>query len=394
MSRRKRRIAVITGTRAEYGLLRSPMQAIRERRELQLQIVVTGMHLLRKFGRTVDEIRRDGWRIDATVRMQRGDDDPCDQAAGLARGVAGIAKFLHDAGTDVVLVLGDRIEAMAGALAGVTTGRAVAHVHGGDIAAGDFDENLRHAITKLAHIHFAATPAARARILQMGERPERVFCVGAPGLDRIAELRADANPDAKRPAHALILQHACGRSPAVERRVMRSILRAVERAGLSRTIVYPNSDRGHTGIIDAIQEHRRTSGNGAVRTVRSLQRDAFLGELMAAQLLVGNSSCGVIEAPVAGTPSVNVGRRQRGRERAGPTVIEADESYRSIVEAVRRARRKRPITPNTTVYGSGHAGRVIARLLATVPIDPASVAKGFQSPVDTRGPNPRVVRRR
>lgn len=379
MSRRKRRIAVVTGTRAEYGLLRSPMEAIRERRELQLQLVVTGVHLLRKFGHTIDEIRADGWRIDATIRMQRGDDDPCDQATGLGRGVAGIARFLEQARTDVVLVLGDRIEAMAGALAGVTTGRVVAHIHGGDVAPGDFDENLRHAITKLAHLHFAATPAARDRILQMGELPDRVFCVGAPGLDRIAELREEAHPRIEHPGRALVLQHACGRSAAIERRVMRSILRAADRAGLSRLIVYPNSDRGHTGIIEAIEEHQRAGGNGAVQTIRSLRRDEFLRELMAADVLVGNSSCGVIEAPVAGTPSVNIGKRQQGRERAGPTVVEADESFPSILEGIRRARRKRPITPDATAYGDGHAGRKIARLLASLPLEAGPPTKAFRA---------------
>ena len=136
----KRRIAVVTGTRAEYGLLQSTMEAITARRGMQLQLVVTGMHLLRGFGHTIDIIRRDGWSIDAEVRMQRGSDTPTDQADGLARGIAGIAAYIERASTDVVVVLGDRIEALAGALAAVTTGRLVAHIHGGDRASGGSDD--------------------------------------------------------------------------------------------------------------------------------------------------------------------------------------------------------------------------------------------------------------
>ena len=183
-----RRIAVVTGTRAEYGLLRSTMEAVAEHRDLTLQVVVTGMHLLRKFGRTIDDIVRDGWRVGARVKMQTGDDSPLDQAAGLSRGVRGIATYCEQAATDIVVVLGDRIEAMAGTLAAVTTGRLLAHVHGGDIAPGDFDDSLRHAISKLAHLHLTATESARRRLIRMGESPDRVHCVGAPGLDRLFQL--------------------------------------------------------------------------------------------------------------------------------------------------------------------------------------------------------------
>ena len=167
-ARRRRRVAVITGTRAEYGVLRSVMSTIADEPRLQLQTVVTGIHLLREFGHTVDTITRDGWRIDARVKMQEGSDEPLDQAVGLSRGVAGIARFLERARTDIVLVLGDRIEALAGALAAVTTGRVLAHIHGGDVAPGDFDDSQRHAITKLAHLHLAATRRSARRIIRMG----------------------------------------------------------------------------------------------------------------------------------------------------------------------------------------------------------------------------------
>lgn len=367
--RSTRRIAVITGTRADYGLLRSTMEAIKKQDNLRLQVVVTGMHLLRKFGHTVDEIVRDGWHIDARVKMQTGDDGPLDQAAGLSRGVLGIAKFLEQARTDIVVVLGDRIEAMAGALAAVTTGRLVGHIHGGDIAPGDFDDSLRHAITKLAHVHLTATRAARQRIIRMGESPDRVHWVGAPGLDRLVRLAGEAKGPRKRTGHALILHHPIGRKPATERRVMNAILKAVEEVRLTRTIVYPNSDRGHTGIVEAIEVHCRRVGNGSIQVVRSLDRDCYLRMLLGADVLVGNSSSGIVEAAGAGTPSVNIGPRQQGRERNGRWVVDADESLASIRGALQKALRKRPIIGRATVYGDGQAGTRIAQILAKLPLD-------------------------
>jgi GDP/UDP-N,N'-diacetylbacillosamine 2-epimerase (hydrolysing) len=373
-SGRRRRVAVVTGTRAEYGLLRSTLQAIRAHRSLDLRLVVTGMHLLRKFGHTVDDIVRDGWRIDARVKMQSGSDGLTDQARGLSRGIAGIASFLEAANADIVVVLGDRVEAMAGALAAVTTGRVLAHIHGGDVAPGDFDDTLRHAITKLAHLHFVATRKSLRRVLRLGETPEHVHLVGAPGLDRLAQLIMASAPRTGRTGTALIVQHPCGRTAVVERRVMEGVLRAVRATGLRPMVVYPNSDRGHRGIIQAIE--RQASANGDdIQPVRSLPHDDYLHALLHADVLVGNSSSGIIEAPFAGTPSVDVGDRQAGREPGGPSVIHADESLASIRGALRRALRKRPRRGGRSVYGDGRAGQRIAHLLGTLRLTPTLTRK-------------------
>lgn len=365
---RRRRIAVVTGTRADYGLLRSTMEAIDRHANLSLDVVAAGMHLLPKFGRTVDEIVRDGWRVAARVRMQRGDDGALDQAEGLGRGVAGIARFLEKAQTNIVVVLGDRVEAIAGALAAVTTGRFVAHVHGGDRAPGDFDEGIRFAITKLAHLHLPATRGAARRIIRAGEDPGRVHWVGAPGLDRLTQLLHGADRPNARCGRAIVLHHPCGRSALREHRVMRTLLKAVAQEGLTRTIIYPNSDRGHTGIIEAIESHRRLAAKGSVEVVRSLDRDTYLRLLISSDLLVGNSSSGIIEAASAGTPVVNVGSRQEGRERSGRAVLDADETGESIRRTIRQALRRRPIIGRSTVYGDGCAGQRIARLLAGTPL--------------------------
>ena len=370
-----RRVAIVTGTRAEYGLLRSTIEAVDAHTSLKLQIVVCGMHLLRKFGYTVRAIHDDNWPVDIKVRMQRGDDSPLDQAEGLARGIRGMGRFFESAQTDIVVVLGDRVEAMAGALGAITTGRLLAHIHGGDLAPGDLDESFRHAITKLAHVHLAATKGACERIARMGEDRSRIHWVGAPGLDRIRTILGRSRRRPSKSGCALVVQHPCGRSAMHERRVMSSVLRAVYASNLSPTILYPNSDRGHTGIVEAIDAYRAKSRNGCVKVFRSLGHDDYLRLLARCDLLVGNSSSGMIEAAAAGTPSVNVGKRQEGRERGGPSVIDCAEQTASIRDAISRALRTRPITNTSGPYGRGDSGHRMADILAKVSLDPSFLRK-------------------
>ncbi len=360
-----RRIAIVTGTRAEFGLLEPVIRAVARWRGLEPQLIVCGMHLLPRFGRTIDAIRAAGYPIAATVRMQRGDDTPTDQAVGLGRGVAGLARAFERLASDVVVVLGDRIEALAAALAGATTGRAVAHIHGGDVALGDFDDSLRHAITKLAHVHFAATRDAARRIVRMGEDPQRVHLVGAPGLDRLREL-IDRTPLPRRQNAALVVMHPTGRPAATERRTARRVLEAVAAAGLRRIVIYPNSDRGHRGIIEAIEAHRRRHAD--VEVARSLPRDAYLRRLLEVRVLVGNSSSGIIEAPFAGTPVVNVGDRQQHRLAGGRGIHHADETRAAIQTALQAALRSRLRPGRRTPYGDGRAGERIAGVLAKLRI--------------------------
>jgi UDP-N-acetylglucosamine 2-epimerase (non-hydrolysing)/GDP/UDP-N,N'-diacetylbacillosamine 2-epimerase (hydrolysing) len=348
------------------------MRELAARPAAELQIVVTGMHLLRKFGRTIDHIRDDGFEIDATVRMQRGRACVLDQSAGLARGVDGLARAFERLDSDIVVVLGDRIEALAGALAATTTRRFLAHIHGGDVAVGDADDSIRHAITKLAHVHFAATADAAKRIVRLGERRDRVFNVGAPGLD---ELRAiiDASPRARSATgerRALIVQHPVGRPAAAECRTMRNVLRAVADERLAASVIFPMSDPGHTGILAAIVERE-----AELRVYRSLPRDEYLRHLVAADVLVGNSSSGIIESAFAGTPAVNVGPRQAGRLRGGPSVIDCADTRTAIRNAIRRAIGKHPRAGGRSVYGDGRAGRRIADNLLRVPLADADRRK-------------------
>ncbi len=360
---RRRRIAVVTGTRAEYGLLCSTLDALAKRPGIELQLVVTGMHLLARFGRTISQIERDGRTVAARIAMQRGRDDGLDQAEGLARGIRGMAAFFERAKTDLVVLLGDRIEAMAAAMAATTTGRAIAHIHGGDLAAGDFDDAIRHAVTKLAHLHFPATRDASNRILQMGEQRSRVHVVGAPGLDRLRQLLSEQRRGqaSSNRSGILICQHPCGRTPAVEQAVMTRLIAAAAETGAPVEIIYPNTDRGHSGIVRAIEKARILL---PVQVHRSLPREAFLNRLLSARVLLGNSSAGIIEAPFAGVASVNVGQRQRGRTAGGASVLECDESFPAIRRTLKRAIAAQMSQIRSTPYGDGRAGERIAAILA------------------------------
>ncbi len=364
----RRRIVVVTGSRAEYGLLRPVLRAIEAHPALALRLVVTGMHLRRQFGMTVTDIQTDGFRIDAKVPMPPGG-----QAEALARGVSGIAKVLQRLGGAIVVVLGDRIEALAGALAAALSGRAVAHIHGGDVAPGHLDDAIRHAITKLAHLHLAASADARRRLIRLGERPQTVHVVGAPGLDELRDVPCPP-PDwltrhyglpADRKA-AVILQHPIGRTAAAEQQVMARILEAVDRAGLAGLMIYPNSDPGHEGIIAAIRLRAGRTRRGRWVGRRSVPRAEFLQTLSSAGLLIGNSSAGIIEAPYLGTAVVNVGPRQHRRLRGGPGVVDCAESAVAIRNALRQALASRLAAHRTGPYGNGRSGRRIAAILAGV----------------------------
>ena len=203
----------------------------------------------------------------------------------------------------------------------------------------------------------------------MGEEPRRVHVVGAPGLDRIRILLGQSPEKRSRSGRALVVYHALGRSASTEQRTMARILRAVVAAGLTPTIVYPNSDRGHSGVIEAIESHRDRYPPKAVEVVRSMTRDDYLRRLIDCDVIIGNSSSGVIEACFAGTPAVNVGIRQRGREKGGRAVIDAGETTKSISSALQKAMGHRPKPGAPGAYGTKAVGLQIARILAHTPQD-------------------------
>jgi GDP/UDP-N,N'-diacetylbacillosamine 2-epimerase (hydrolysing) len=367
----KRRVAVVTGTRAEYGLLVPVMGAIQRRRELELQVVVTGMHLLRRFGYTVREIETDGWPIGAKVRLQGEKDDVIGQSRGLGRAITGMTEAFAALKTEIVLVLGDRIETFAAAAAATASQLVLGHIHGGDAAMGIQDDAYRHAITKLAHLHFAASAGSKKRLERLGEESFRIYQTGAPGLDdlsgkickNIVELNRWAGFDV-REDFLLVIQHPGGGTAAVEERRMRGTLEACRCKGLKTLVLYPNCDSGFSGVIKAAEEICSRQGFGLLRHI---PRNVYLGLLGRARILVGNSSSGIIEAGSLNVDVINVGPRQAGRER-GSNVLDCGygraEVSRAIAAVLRRGRKRNGRT--CRIYGDGRSGERIARVLARV----------------------------
>jgi UDP-hydrolysing UDP-N-acetyl-D-glucosamine 2-epimerase len=340
----RRRICVVTGTRAEYGLLRWLMQEIRDDARLQLQLVVTGTHLLRAFGNTARAIEADGFVIDRRVPLHLRGDSPEAVTAAAGRALSGLGRAFAQLRPDLVVLLGDRYEALAAAQAALLARIPVAHLHGGETTFGAVDESMRHAITKLSQLHFVAAPAYRRRVLQLGEAPGRVFCFGPIGadnfrrlplLDRPALARALELPLTSAPLF-LVTYHPATLGRLTPAQAVTELLAALARFPQA-TIVFTgaNADAGHAAIAplyrDFIARHP-----GRARYVASLGQLRYLSALRAAAAVIGNSSSGIIEAPLCGTPTVNLGDRQRGRLRA-PSVIDCAEDRTAITRAIKQA---------------------------------------------------------
>jgi len=380
------RIAVVTGTRAEFGLLETVLRAMKAHKRPEFRLIVTGMHLLPKFGRTIDHIRSAGWRVDATIPMQTGRDSATDEAQAVARGISGIARAIDRLKCDSLLVLGDRIEAFAGACAAACSRRIVAHIHGGDRAAGDVDDTLRNAISRMAHVHLVASQDAADRLRRMGEQPFRIHRVGAPGLDdirlfrqadrrnrrvtdkRVAELLGHIASD----RFALVALHPCGRSARAEAATMAHLVEAVEACGLAGVAVFPNSDPGHEGIIEVLAGLKDRPW---WRVFPSLTREDYVRVASRAAVMVGNSSSGVIESASLGLNAVNIGPRQNGRLPCGRGVIGCAESMLDLLESISRATRRPRPAGGQSVYGDGRSGDRIAATLARLIISPLLARK-------------------
>jgi UDP-hydrolysing UDP-N-acetyl-D-glucosamine 2-epimerase len=362
----RRTVAVVTGSRADFGLLRPVMRAVGEHPDLDLKVVVTGTHLLRP-ERTLDEVAAE-FDIDAVIPMQREwSSGRLADAAALGRGVSGFTAWLGNrsggAAVDVVAVLGDRIEAFAAASASAVGGVRVAHLHGGDRATGIADEGLRHAITKLAHIHLPATERSAQRIRDMGEDPDRVHVVGSPAIDGLDEIPALDEPayDALGRPEIVFLMHPAGAEAAQEQAGAERVL-ALCRAAGRVLAMHPNHDPGREGIVAAIS-------HSPAPAREHLPRPEFIGLLRRVRAIVGNSSAGLIECAALGVPCVNIGPRQAGRERPA-NVIDAPLPAAGDGSAVASALARGLAQPPGRVehpYGDGReggAGGRAARVLA------------------------------
>lgn len=370
----KRRICIVTGTRAEYGIFVPVMEAIQRHRRLDLQVVVTGMHLLKRFGHTIKAIEADGWQIDARIPLQSEADDSLAQARGMGRAITRMAETFTRLKTDIVLVLGDRIEAFAAAAAATAAQRIIGHIHGGDAAPGVQDDAYRHAITKLAHLHFAASDEALTRILRLGEEKFRTYQTGSPALDNIRKLLCQDHHVLSQAAgfdiredFLLVVQHPAGGSARQEALRMKQTLSACRHKDINIIALYPNTDPGFSGILHTLKAEHKA---GHCHLLANVPRPIYLGLLSKARALVGNSSSGIIEAGLLNVDVINVGPRQSGRQR-GHNVINTDYGIRPVGLALDRILRRRQVRSrrSDSVYGDGAAGKKIADILARVTLN-------------------------
>ncbi len=376
-------ILVLTGTRAEYGLLKSSMEAIKAHDQLSLSIVATGMHLSPQHGKTITEIRDDGFTVDREVLMQLAGDTGTAMAKSLGIGTASLTEAFESLNPDIVLLLGDRDEALAGALAAAHMNIPVAHIHGGDAMEGAvIDDSIRHAITKFAHIHFPASKKSAKRIRKLGEEEWRITISGAPGLDNILAGEYETpetvinqygiDPDRQL---LLLVQHPVTTQSEYAGQQMAATLNAIQPLETQTVIMYPNSDAGGDQIIEEIES--RSFGD-SVKTFHSLPRREYLGLMAAADVMIGNSSSGIIEAPSFDLPVVDIGPRQKGRERAENTVSVPhqtdqirDAIERCLHDETVRSRAKNCINP----YDYDGAGTRISETLAEVDITDQLIRK-------------------
>ena len=375
MANKKRNITIVTGTRAEYGILKPVIEAVSAHSKLNLQVLVTGQHMLRKFGYTYKEVESDNWPIIGKVRLQSEKDDLLGHARGMGRAITQFSEIYIKTNTDIVLVLGDRLEQFAAAAAAAACEKIIAHIHGGDRATGINDDCYRHAMTKLSHIHFAASEQSARRIERLGEDKFRIYRTGSPSIDGIFKnickskkklnTFVEFDPDKK---FIIILFHSSGASASVEQSRMADILEVCSCKPLHKLVLYPNCDSGHTGIIQAID---KVSNCDDFTVVKHLPRDIYLGLLVRSEGLVGNSSGGIVEASCLNVDVVDVGMRQAGRERTRK-VIHCENDRAAIDKAVKKMLNRSCSEKRTkpdNIYGDGRSSRKIASVLAAVKLD-------------------------
>ena len=375
-----KKILYISGTRADYGLMRSVLFRITRNSGMELHIAATGMHLMPEFGHTIDEIHRDGFTchcVDATYSR----DTKESMALFIGRFIQECVHLTEELKPDFILLLGDRGETLGGAVVGTYLGIPILHLHGGEIT-GTVDEIARHAITKMSHIHLPATQESANRIIKMGENPEHVHVVGAPGLDQILETEFLSQDeisvcyrlDISKPIILVVLHPVTLESgdPAFQ---MRETLEAVRELGEQSIVIYPNADAGGRAMIEEIKNFECCE---KIQTFPSLSHRDFLSLLKISSVIVGNSSSGIIEAPSFGVPAINIGTRQKGRLR-GENVIDCDYNKNEIISAAGYALYDREfrmrVQRATNPYGDGKTGERVVTILEQIQVTPELIQK-------------------
>jgi len=365
-----RKICYVTGTRADYGLMQEALSEISLHKNLDLQIVVTGMHLLEEYGNTWKEIENDGFKIASKIHVSLSGKSGLEMSVALGEEISGIAKSLDTLKPDMVLLLGDRGESLAAAIAAIHLNIPITHIHGGE-SSGNIDNSVRHAISKLAHFHLTSTEKSKDRLLRMGELEEHIEVIGAPGLDSILKMEPKDRTqlflkyqlDPSKPLVVMLL-HSVVQEERESANKARVLLEAILQDGTQCLVLKPNSDSGGADIGSMIDQY---SDESNIVVKKHVPRTDFLNFVRFAEVFVGNSSSGIIESASLNTPVVNIGNRQQNREQ-NENVINVDFNTSDIVEAITNARK---INGQSwlNIYGEGDASEKIINFLIAVKLN-------------------------
>ncbi|MBM3777174.1 MAG: UDP-N-acetylglucosamine 2-epimerase (hydrolyzing) [Acidimicrobiia bacterium] len=374
-----RRICVVIGSRANYGSIKSVMRAVTAHPDLQLQLVVGASAVLDRFGSVVDLIEQDGFRVDARVNLIIEGETPVTMAKSTGLGLLELPTLFDLLKPDVVVSVGDRFETMATAVAAVYMNIPVAHTMGGEVS-GTIDESIRHAVTKLAHLHFPANRLAGERIVRMGEDPASVHVVGCPRIDLVAEIvtagdgldavwlereGVGGHVDLSTP-FLLVSQHPVTTEYGEGEAQVAETLAALDELAMPTIMLWPNVDAGSEDVARGMRKFRERRRPDHIRFYKNFPVELYTRLMRRAACLVGNSSAPIREGAFLGTPAVNIGTRQQGRER-GANVVDVPHERARIVEAVRAQVAHGPY-PSEHIYGDGQAGSRIAEILAGAPL--------------------------
>ena len=372
-----RKLCIITGSRAEYGLLRQIMQGIKDDPELTLQIIATGMHLSPEFGLTYREIEYDGFQIDHKVEMLTSSDTSAGIAKSMGLGLIGFADALSELKPDIIVVLGDRFEIFSAVSAALVARIPVAHLHGGELTEGAFDDAMRHSITKMSQLHFVAAEEYRRRVIQLGEHPERVFLVGGLGIDNIRQLKLLDRLELESAMNfqlgsknLLVTYHPVTLEGAAASEQMAELLDALAELKDTKIIfTMPNADTDGRVLMKMVKEFTEQFAN--VRVYTSLGQLLYLSCIAHVDGVVGNSSSGLLEVPSFRKGTVNIGDRQRGRLRA-ESVIDCEPTYRSISVALQKLYSsdfQMSLADVKNPYGEGGASKKVVEVIKNQALD-------------------------
>jgi GDP/UDP-N,N'-diacetylbacillosamine 2-epimerase (hydrolysing) len=335
---KKKHVVYVTSTRADYGLMRNTLQELQNERSLNLSILVCGMHMSPMYGDSIQDIKSDGFNIGSVVDTLPLTSTPSAVAQSIGAATCSFSRSFELLTPDLVLIEGDRGEALAASIAAAYMNIAIAHISGGDVTGTMIDESIRHAITKFAHLHFPGTDLSASRLLSMGEEPWRIHMVGTPGSNVKGELTL-SSPEIRKILGLttsdnllLVIQHPVTNEEMEAPQQMRNTLESIRQLEIQTVVIKPNSDPGSTQMSEVINEYQRFD---FIHTFENLSRDLFIGVLNSTSVMIGNSSSGLTEAPGFGVPVINIGTRQHGRER-GNNITDVAPDTSEIITTIRR----------------------------------------------------------